>query len=51
MEFILKNPILVFIIAINLVAAFVCIADKIKAAPIYSEVMGSDHCPVVLEIK
>ena len=26
------------------------IADKIKAAPIYSEVMGSDHCPVGLEI-
>lgn len=31
MEFILKNPILVFIIVINLVAAVVCIADKIKA--------------------
>lgn len=26
------------------------IADKITAAPIYSEVMGSDHCPVGLEI-
>ena len=26
------------------------IVDKIKAAPIYSEVMGSDHCPVGLEI-
>ncbi|MBE6769179.1 MAG: DUF1294 domain-containing protein [Ruminococcaceae bacterium] len=31
MEFILKNPILVFIIVINLVAVVVCIADKIKA--------------------
>ncbi len=31
MEFILKNPILVFIIAINLVAAVICIADKMKA--------------------
>lgn len=31
MEFILKNPILVFIIVINLVAAVVCIADKMKA--------------------
>ncbi len=26
------------------------IADKIIAAPIYSDVMGSDHCPVGLEI-
>ena len=26
------------------------IADKIKAAPIYNEIMGSDHCPVGLEI-
>ena len=26
------------------------IADKIKAAEIHSDVMGSDHCPVVLEI-
>ena len=26
------------------------IADKITAAPIYHEVMGSDHCPVGLEI-
>ena len=26
------------------------IADKITAAPIYSEIMGSDHCPVGLEI-
>ena len=25
-------------------------ADKITAAPIYSEVLGSDHCPVGLEI-
>ena len=31
MEFILKNPILVFIIVINLVAEVVCIADKLKA--------------------
>ena len=27
------------------------IADKITAAPIYSGVMGSDHCPVGLEIE
>ena len=27
------------------------IADKIKAAPIYSEIMGSDHCPVGLELE
>ena len=27
------------------------IADKITAAPIYNEVMGSDHCPVGLEIQ
>ena len=27
------------------------IADKITAAPIYAEVMGSDHCPVGLEIE
>lgn len=26
------------------------IADRITAAPIYSEVLGSDHCPVGLEI-
>lgn len=26
------------------------IADKINAAPIYPEVMGSDHCPVGLEL-
>ena len=26
------------------------IADKILAAPIYSDVMGSDHCPVGLEL-
>ncbi len=26
------------------------IADRIKATPIYSDVMGSDHCPVGLEI-
>jgi len=26
------------------------IADKVTAAPIYSEVLGSDHCPVGLEI-
>ena len=26
------------------------IADKITAAPIYNEVMGSDHCPVGLEL-
>ena len=26
------------------------LADKIHAAPIYAEVMGSDHCPVGLEI-
>ena len=26
------------------------IADKIKAAPIYSNILGSDHCPVGLEI-
>ena len=26
------------------------IADKITAAPIYKEVLGSDHCPVGLEI-
>lgn len=26
------------------------IADKIKAAPIYSEILGSDHCPVGLEL-
>ena len=26
------------------------IADKITAAPIYSDVLGSDHCPVGLEI-
>lgn len=27
------------------------LADKIKAAPIYSDVMGSDHCPVGLELE
>lgn len=26
------------------------IADQITAAPIYSEIMGSDHCPVGLEL-
>ena len=26
------------------------IADKIIAAPIYADVLGSDHCPVGLEI-
>ncbi len=26
------------------------IADKVKAAEIHSDVMGSDHCPVLLEI-
>lgn len=26
------------------------IADKITAAPIYSDILGSDHCPVGLEI-
>ena len=26
------------------------IRDRIKAAPIYSDVLGSDHCPVGLEI-
>ena len=26
------------------------IADKIKAAPIYAETLGSDHCPVGLEL-
>jgi len=26
------------------------IADKITSAPIYSDIMGSDHCPVGLEI-
>ena len=26
------------------------LAEKIAAAPIYSEVMGSDHCPVGLEL-
>jgi len=26
------------------------IADKITAAPIYKEILGSDHCPVGLEI-
>ena len=26
------------------------IADKISAAPIYSEILGSDHCPVGLEL-
>ena len=27
------------------------IADKITAAPIYKEILGSDHCPVGLEIE
>ena len=27
-----------------------CIADKIKATPIYAEILGSDHCPVGLEL-
>ena len=26
------------------------IADRIKAAPIYADIMGSDHCPVGLEL-
>jgi len=26
------------------------IADKIKAAPIYAEILGSDHCPVGLDL-
>ena len=26
------------------------IAEKIKAAPIYAEILGSDHCPVGLEL-
>ena len=26
------------------------LADKISAAPIYAEILGSDHCPVGLEI-
>ena len=26
------------------------LADKIKAAPIFSEILGSDHCPVGLEL-
>ena len=26
------------------------IADKITAAPIHADILGSDHCPVVLEI-
>ena len=26
------------------------IADKIQAAPIYTDILGSDHCPVGLEI-
>ena len=26
------------------------LADKVKAAPIYSEILGSDHCPVGLEL-
>ena len=25
-------------------------ADKITAAPIYSDILGSDHCPVGLEL-
>jgi len=25
--------------------------DYVKAAPIYSEIMGSDHCPVGLELE
>ena len=27
------------------------LADKVKAAPIYSEILGSDHCPVGLELE
>ena len=27
------------------------IADKITATPIYSVILGSDHCPVGLEIE
>ncbi|MBQ8359468.1 MAG: exodeoxyribonuclease III, partial [Oscillospiraceae bacterium] len=26
------------------------IADRITAAPIYAEILGSDHCPVGLEL-
>ena len=26
------------------------LVDKVKAAPIYSEILGSDHCPVGLEL-
>ena len=26
------------------------IADKIQAAPIYTDIFGSDHCPVGLEL-
>lgn len=26
------------------------LADKVKAAPIYSKILGSDHCPVGLEL-
>jgi exodeoxyribonuclease-3 len=26
------------------------LAEKISATPIYSDIMGSDHCPVGLEI-
>ena len=26
------------------------LADKITATPIYSDIMGSDHCPVGLEL-
>ncbi len=31
MEFILRNPVLAFLIAINVAAIIVCIADKVKA--------------------
>ena len=27
------------------------IAEKITATPIYSDILGSDHCPVGLEIE
>jgi exodeoxyribonuclease-3 len=26
------------------------LAEKITAAPIYSDILGSDHCPVGLEL-
>ena len=27
------------------------VADKIQAAPIYKDILGSDHCPVGLELE